>query len=120
MDLVKTFDIFDHVILIKKISHYGVKGGNRLWFKSYLNNHRQFITHIKSNTSFANISCGVPQGSKLVFLLYLFYINDLPNASSVLDTKIYANDTNLFYSNNDIETLFSTVNMKLEKISELF
>ena len=33
---------------------------------------------------------------------------------------MYANDTNLFYSNNDIETLFSAINMELEKISEWF
>ena len=50
----------------------------------------------------------------------LLHINDLPNASLVLDPIIYAGDTNLFYSNNNIETLFSTVNMELEKISEWF
>ena len=53
-------------------------------------------------------------------LLFLLYVNDLPNASSVLDLIMYADNTNLFYSNNDIETLFSTVNMELEKISEWF
>ena len=37
-----------------------------------------------------------------------------------LDLVLYVGDTNLFYSNNDIETLFSTVNMELEKISEWF
>ena len=37
-----------------------------------------------------------------------------------LDPVLYVGDTNLFYSNNDIETLFSTVNMELEKISECF
>ena len=44
MDLSKAFDTVDHVILIKKLNHYGVKGKNLLWFKSYLNNRRQFIT----------------------------------------------------------------------------
>ena len=100
MDFSKAFDIVDHVILIKKLDHYGVKGRNLLWFKSYLNNRRQFITHDNSNTSFANISCGVLQGSILGPLLFLLHINDLPNASPVL--------------------AFSTVNMDLEKISEWF
>ena len=45
MYLSKAFDTVDHVILIKKLNHYGVKGKNLLWFKSYLNNRRQFITH---------------------------------------------------------------------------
>ena len=49
---------------------------------------------------------------------YDYDVNDLSNASSVLDSIMYADDTSLFYSNNDIETLFSAVNMELEKISE--
>ena len=85
-----------------------------------MNNRRQFITHNNSNTSFANISCGVPQGSILGPLLFLLYANDLSNASSVLDPTMYADDTNLYYFNIDIEALFSTVNMELEKISEWF
>ena len=120
MDLSKASDTVDHVILIKKLDHYGVKGRNLLWFKSYLNNRRQFITYDNSNTSFATISCGVLQGSILGPLLFLLNINDLPNASPVLDAMMYADDTNLFYSNNGIESLFSTVNMKLEQISEWF
>ena len=42
----------------------------------------------------------------------------IKNASPVLDPIIYADDTNLFYSNNDTETLFCTVSMDLEKINE--
>ena len=116
----KAFDAVDHVILIKKIDRYGVKGRNLLWFKGYLNNHRQFITYDNSNMSFANISCGVPQESIFGPLLFLLYINDLPNASPVLDPIMYADGTNLFYFNNDIEALFSAVNMELGKISEWF
>ena len=122
MDLSKAFDSVDHVILIKKLDHYGVKGGKLLWFKIYFNNRRQFITHNNSDMSFANISCGVPQDQywALYFFFFYTYINDLSNASPVQDPVMYADDTNLFYSNNDIETLFSTVNMELEKISEWF
>ena len=114
MDLMKPFDTINHVILIKKLLHYGVKKKRRnlRWFKSYLNNCKQFITY--------NISCSVRQGSIHGLLLFLFYINDLPNASSVLDPIIDMENTNLFFSNNDIQALCSAVNMELEKISEWF
>ena len=69
--------------------------------------------------SFANISCDDPEVSILRPLLFLLYINDIPKASPVLD-PMYTDDANSFYSNIDIETLFSIVNMELEKISEWF
>ena len=119
MDLSKAFDTVDHLILIKKLDHYGVKERNLLCLKSYLTNHRQFITHNNSNMSFANISCDDPEVSILGPLLFLLYINDIPKASPVVD-PMYTDDANLFYSNIDIETLFSIVNMELEKISEWF
>ena len=53
-------------------------------------------------------------------LLFLLYINDLPNASPVLNPIMYAENINLFNFNNDIETLFSTRNIELVKISEWF
>ena len=106
MDLSKALDTDDHVILIKKVDHCSVKGRNLVCFKSYLNNRRQFIAHNNSNTSFANISYGVPQRSILGPLLIFLYINNLPNASPVLDPIMYTDGRNLLNSNNDIETLF--------------
>ena len=69
--------------------------------------------------SFANIMW-LPSRINTGPFTFSLYINDLPNASPVLDPIMYADDTSLFYSNNDIETLFCTVNMEVEKISEWF
>ena len=66
------------------------------------------------------IICGVPQGSILGPLLFLLYVNDLKNASTILDPIMFADDTNLFYSHSNIKTLFKTVNEKLSKLSEWF
>ena len=60
IDLSKAFDIVDHKILITKLENYGVKGTNLQWFKSYLENRKQFIAYENFSTSYMNISCGMP------------------------------------------------------------
>ena len=65
------------------------------WFKSYLTDRKQFVSlnGVDSNMKF--ISSGVPQGSVLGPLLFLLYINDLPNISKHLKLFLFADDTNI-------------------------
>ena len=94
--LSKAFDTVDHQILISKLNNYGVKGKNLSWFKSYLENRKQYLNYSNDVTNLAQIKCGVPQGSILGPLLFLIYVNDLCNASNILDSIMLADDTNLF------------------------
>ena len=57
----------------------------------------------------------MPQGSILALLLFLVYVNDLNKASDVLEPIMFADDTNLFYSHQNIKTIFATMNCELEK-----
>ena len=77
----------------------GVNTTNLVWFASYLNERKQYIKITESaDTVKKNIKCGVPQDSILGPLLFLLYVNDIPNSSNVLVLIMFADDTNLFLS----------------------
>ena len=120
IDLSKAFHTVNHHILISKLENFGVNGNNLRWFQSYLKNRKQYLSFINKMTTSSQITCGVPQGSILGPLLFLIYVNDLNNTSSILDPIMFADDTNLFYSHKNIHQLFAKVNEELEKIGDWF
>ena len=81
IDLSKAFDNLDHTILLEKLRHYGLRYTELQLIKKYLSYRYQLteVTGYKSNA--LKIKTSVPQGSDLVLLLFLLYINDLPNCS---------------------------------------
>ena len=118
IDLSKAFDTVDHSILLKKLELYGITDRNYAWIKSYLSNRWQYIQiDENSRTKFCVVKSGVPQGSILGPLLFLLYVIDLKNASSILDPIMFADDTNLFYTHSNIQKLFSTMNEELASIN---
>ena len=120
IDLSKAFDTVNHEILLKKLQSYGIIGNHLNWFKSYLRERKQFIANAQSKTELKIIQCGVPQGSILGPLLFLIYINDLFKSSPVLKFIMFADDTNLFFSHKDVNSLYETVNIELEKVNIWF
>ena len=121
IDLSKAFDTIDHSILLKKLEMYGANTTNLAWFASYLNGRKPCIKITESaDTLKKDIKCGVRQGSILGPLLFLLYVNDLPNSSNVLVLIMFADDTNFFFEHSNINTFFKTVNEELIKINEWF
>ena len=118
IDLSKAFDNVDHEILFFKLQRYGIKGKTLIWLRSYLIKRKQYICYSDFyKTSICSIICGVPQGSILGLLLFLLYVNVLHKASSILKPVMFADDTNLFLSNKDINKLFHVMNTELQKMS---
>ena len=117
IDLSKAFDIVDHQILIEKLQYYGIDSTALEWFKSYLSNRKQYISSQSISENCLDIICAVPQESILGPLLFLIYVNDLFKASNPLMEVMFADDTNLFISHKNIDTLFASMNKELENVS---
>ena len=116
IDLTKAFDTVKHDVLLGKLERYGVRGLPLQWLTSYLRDRRQYVTFNGCSSSERIINVAVPQGSILGPLLFLVYINDMPNASSSLLSVLYADDTTLLASDSNYRDLVRTVNEELPKI----
>ena len=116
LDLSKVFDIVWHDRIIFKLKAYGVKGELLSLLKNYLENREQRIVLNGQSSEWRKIMSGIPQGSVLGPLLFLIYINDLPDGINSL-CKIFADDTSLFSKVSDIRKSASNLNDDLEKIT---
>ena len=121
MDLSKAFDTTDHNILLSKSYHYGFPAiHNYDWFASYLSNRKQYVSYQNTKSSYENVMCGVPQGYILGSLLFILYMNDICFTSSLLKFILFADDTTVFDSNDDISVLYDTVNRELNEVCSWF
>ena len=72
VDLQKAFDTVDHIILLGKLKHYGIRNVAYSWFESYLKDRKQYFSIKGYNSKHLSISLGVQQGTVLGPLLFLF------------------------------------------------
>ena len=117
LDLSKVFYTVNHSILLQKLEFYGIRGVALDWIKSYLNNRKQFISVGSTSSELLNISCGVPQGSVLGPFFFSLYMNDISNSTRILDTCLFADDSDFFYVKS-LLTLEAIVNKQIAYVHQ--
>ena len=120
VDSRKAFDVINQNLLLMKLSVYGASPDTVAWFRSYLEERRQFVKlgHITSEPK--PVSQGVPQGSILSPILFLLFVNDMPLHLNNSTIDIYADDTTLSLSANwnNINSLTQALSNDLENIEK--
>ena len=97
LDYEKAFDKVCHHHLLSKVKHYGIHSSTFQWISDFLHSRSQVVLVDGQKSLESTVSSGVPQGSVLGPLLFLIYINDLPQCVSSATTRLFANDSVVYY-----------------------
>ena len=114
LDLKKVFDTVDHDILLLKLQAYGIKNSTYNFSKSCLNQKCVVNGSISESKSLA---FGIPQGAILGPLLFILYINDLPNCLKNSEPQMYADDTHQTFAGNNVDIIEQKLNQDLISVS---
>jgi hypothetical protein len=110
-NLQKAFDCVNHDLWMKKLKFYGTVDNARELIRSYLTDRYQQVlidddlTYSYMSSEWGKINHGVPQGSILGPMLFLFYVNDLPKVGNNTKPVLFADDTNIIVSNPNLVEL---------------
>jgi hypothetical protein len=96
LDFSKAFDTVSHPKLIHKLKAYGISGKLLDWISAFLAGRTQKVNVENEFSSTANVSSGVPQGSVLGPILFLLYVNDLPEVVTDASVSLFADDSKLY------------------------
>jgi hypothetical protein len=119
LDLKKAFDTVPHRILLKKLEKLGIRGVALRWFTNYLDGRSQKVEIDGCLSDIEYLTISILQGSILGPILFLCFINDLPNSADLL-SLLFADDTACLTSGPDLKNVIAKANVELQKISEWF
>ena len=120
LDLSRAFDTVNHMILKQKLLLYGIRGNSFDFISSYLENRKQCVRKGKNLSSQVVTNIGIGQGTLLGPILFLLYVNDLPNISNNIEILLYADDTAIYKSYNNINNVIPHFNTELDLFKNWF
>ena len=115
LDVSKAFNTVSHSHLLTKLSSFNIGGEvtGRLWFQAYITNRRLYVSINNSNSCLLPVESGVPQGNILGPLLFIVYMNSIPDSVFYSNTYLFADNTKCFKRiivQNDMDLLQSDIN----------
>lgn len=117
LDFAKAFDKVSHRKLLTKLNAYGIRGNVLSWIKDFLLDRRQQVSVKGEKSEWQHVLSGVPQGSVLGPILFIIFINDIPEAANSIvkifadDTKLYAPTVKVDLIQDDLNALYSWSNI---------
>ena len=96
LDFAKAFDSVPHRRLLMKLEAYGIKGALLKWLESFLTGRKQRVALNENLSSWTSVNSGVPRGSVLGPLLFICYVNDMPEVANCT-LNMFADDTTIFF-----------------------
>ena len=108
LDFSKAFDMVSHRRLMSKLDHYGIRGNIHKWISSFLNNRNQKAVIDGYSSDTISVDSGVPQGSVLGPILFLVFINDLPDLVKS-KCRLFADDCLVY---NEIKILNDSLQLQ--------
>ena len=117
LDFSKAFDMVSHEKLLYKLHDYGIRGPILSWIRAFLGGRTQTVVLEGESSDTIPVTSGVPQGSVLGPILFLVYINDLPE-SITSQVRLFADDTAVYLTITDKDTDGTTLQSDLDKLQE--
>ena len=102
LDFSKAFDKVNHQKLLLKLHRYGIRGPSLKWIQAFLSGRTQTVVVENEKSDTVPVTSGVPQGSVLGPILFLIYINDLPDRTRS-KVRLFADDTAIYLAVSNLQ-----------------